>query len=564
MELSRILHHVHAPPQPLRPNINTLAIEILAIIFGFCVDSPVWERRREQAPMILTRVCSLWRRVALSTPSLWAELNFFITESPSIHLAERIQDVWLSRLGTAGPLHLHIKIAQVGPDEHDRERLGRFLNDFLCRYHPYIPRLRSLTLDRVFLRHAQDQVSFTSLPVSQFPNLHQIKSIRITDAPVFDWVFSLLPFALDVESLTWIDRGVEDVIRTIPLTHLQTLEFECTYAGYPLSLADLQKLLPEAPQLLELALTFENDPSLSPPTSYLSHNHIRVLKVGIGNNDMGESVAPNTFNYITLPALTELDINASSLLSDWEATPIVNFLKRSRCNLTFLYLDPPPRMEDIKECLEIPSLEKHLSDLHIANTNWCEQEDWGSEDADDPKVPVIGPVLEYLSTMRYIGNSTRLPLLSLDDISVWIDPFENLEALIAFVDQRLPAVAADNVPPNRNGVSYITRMTVVAVVEENDYPTWSQDTGFRDKYIEWQRKEFGPFVDVLVCRPVEGRWKFEMREAPELPSPSAGSFSMPEDDDDDDDGGRDDDYDSETSGGRYANTDVSGEDAEVE
>ncbi|KAG7085613.1 hypothetical protein E1B28_003163 [Marasmius oreades] len=548
MKLSRILHPIHISPQSAPASINDVATEILTIIFGLCVEGGSWEMRRKEAPMLLTRVCSRWRRIVINTPSLWAKLSFFITKPPPSNLVQRISDVWLSRLGTTGPLELSLNVIRTIASTQDRLRISHFLNDFLCLYHPLIPRLQSLALSDVFLPHSDGQILFTSLPMLQPLNLrHLTLQSGRPPGPMLEWTHSLLPSLQNLNTVIWNENRVQSFLRTAPLIHLTSLEFESTFLGFPLWRDDLQKLFQEAPQLTTLSLTFANNPppAITPGTSAIVHNRLQVLRVGISLNENGTSVVPNTFDHITLPALLEFQINASPLLSDWEATSIVNFLKRSRCNLAKLTLDPPPRIEDITECLEIESIETHLSELHISNANWAEQEHWFTEDSDDPKVPVMLPLLQYLSTSRRVGDITRLPLPSLVDMSVWIDPFADMDGLVEVVEQRLQVVdeISGAVLPPENGVSCLKQLTIVAVIEQEDYRSWVMETEFRDKYIQWQGfdEELQMFVDDFVSRKVPNGWKLGMKETVGLPS----DVSVPDEDADVENEELDQEYDND-------------------
>ncbi|KAF9267156.1 hypothetical protein L218DRAFT_996041 [Marasmius fiardii PR-910] len=537
MNLSLILHPVHISPQSAPPNINDMAVEIMTIIFSFCVDGGSWEMRRKASPLLLTRVCSSWRRIVVNTPSLWAKLSFFIIKPPPPNLAQHISDVWLSRLGTTGPLELSVKVTRTISNNSDRSRIGQFLNDFLCRYHPFVPRLQSLALSDVFLAESEGGPLFTSLPLLQPTNLRHLH-LKCGRPPgsMIDWVFGLLPNLQILSSVIWNETRVQSFLRAAHLSHLTSLEFESTISGFPLWRDDLQKIFQEAPQLITLSLTFANNTSPSsmhpPPTSPIVHNLLRVFRVGVSMTEDGTFVIPSTFDHITLPALQEFQINASPLLSDWEATSMVNFLKRSRCSLTKFILDPPPRIEDMKECLEIESIETNLCELHISNSNWAEQENWFTQDADDPKLPVMPPLLKYISTSRRVGDVERLPLPSLLDMSVWIDPFADLDGLAKLVEQRLPMVDSEGggiLPPD--GVSGLKQLTIVAVIEQKDYRNWVTETEFRNKYIQWQAldEKLKLFVDDFVCKEVEDGWKLGMKETLGLPK-DPDDVSVPDED----------------------------------
>ncbi|EGN94142.1 hypothetical protein SERLA73DRAFT_78064 [Serpula lacrymans var. lacrymans S7.3] len=86
--------------------------EVITNIFKYCLPSEGSRPSTSDAPLLLSRICSHWRQVVLSTPHLWSALN--------LHLPARIRDwdatlvshvaalsFWLDHLGSH-PLKLSI------------------------------------------------------------------------------------------------------------------------------------------------------------------------------------------------------------------------------------------------------------------------------------------------------------------------------------------------------------------------------------------------------------------------------------------------------------------------
>ncbi|KAF9459868.1 hypothetical protein BDZ94DRAFT_1267291 [Collybia nuda] len=89
--------------------IRHLPPEILGTIFYFCVENE-WGNvvpLSSVAPLLLCRVCSLWRKVALGTPRLWARLE--IEVKPDI-LPDEYRNMlsFLLKNGAALPRELQI------------------------------------------------------------------------------------------------------------------------------------------------------------------------------------------------------------------------------------------------------------------------------------------------------------------------------------------------------------------------------------------------------------------------------------------------------------------------
>ncbi|KAJ7050822.1 hypothetical protein C8F01DRAFT_1177635 [Mycena amicta] len=90
--------------------IHTLPAELLSHIFVLCLPrtqnaTGLRHVSRHRAPLLLTRVCGLWRAVALGTPELWSEL--FIQPSPHVEMLE----FWLGH-GAEHPLSLYLHYRQ--------------------------------------------------------------------------------------------------------------------------------------------------------------------------------------------------------------------------------------------------------------------------------------------------------------------------------------------------------------------------------------------------------------------------------------------------------------------
>ena len=90
--------------------INQLPCEILAQIFSNCVPDktnvPIFSRNN--APLLLCRVCSSWRELALATPKMWTVVGIIIRDpdaDPSTY--SQVINTWLKRSGTL-PLTLYL------------------------------------------------------------------------------------------------------------------------------------------------------------------------------------------------------------------------------------------------------------------------------------------------------------------------------------------------------------------------------------------------------------------------------------------------------------------------
>ncbi|KAJ7879186.1 hypothetical protein B0H14DRAFT_2160977, partial [Mycena olivaceomarginata] len=51
--------------------LRRMPVEIISLIFKFAAPFPSDFMNVEEGPWVLSAVCSLWRTIALSQPSLW-------------------------------------------------------------------------------------------------------------------------------------------------------------------------------------------------------------------------------------------------------------------------------------------------------------------------------------------------------------------------------------------------------------------------------------------------------------------------------------------------------------
>ncbi|KAJ7623625.1 hypothetical protein FB45DRAFT_111411 [Roridomyces roridus] len=82
----RKLAEYHAQHAPVASPLRRVPPEILSEIFSWslpAIDEVKWDASAlKQSPWVLTRVSSLWRRTAISIPSLWSSINWSDYASP--------------------------------------------------------------------------------------------------------------------------------------------------------------------------------------------------------------------------------------------------------------------------------------------------------------------------------------------------------------------------------------------------------------------------------------------------------------------------------------------------
>ncbi|KDQ62007.1 hypothetical protein JAAARDRAFT_123034, partial [Jaapia argillacea MUCL 33604] len=87
--------------------IRRLPPEIISKIFAHTLGPGLVDPLKHPLPVLLTHVCSYWRHIALSTPTLWSSLSVEPRYDHNSAQTKQILDEFLARSGTA-PLSIFI------------------------------------------------------------------------------------------------------------------------------------------------------------------------------------------------------------------------------------------------------------------------------------------------------------------------------------------------------------------------------------------------------------------------------------------------------------------------
>lgn len=203
--------------------MRRLPPEIFQEIFVQCLSTSrnsVMHSR--EAPMLLTEVCSDWRRIALSTPALWSSLHFVFPHPASAsdgskHARFDAVRAWLARSGTLSKLSISVYSEFLDDSQPTLTKsLGSFIHrckrlkitaplEHIARLGvPSLPELEDVTI------HGRDWISSSDtlarLDTFSFlkdaPSLRKVKLTKIVDI----WPILRLPFgkleALHLEAST--------------------------------------------------------------------------------------------------------------------------------------------------------------------------------------------------------------------------------------------------------------------------------------------------------------------------------------------------------------------------
>ncbi|KAJ7073596.1 hypothetical protein C8F01DRAFT_1097818 [Mycena amicta] len=353
------------PPRPAAFILN-LPFDLTSDIFERVSAHPSYPTIRDIypkdfVPLRLAAVCTEWRSVALSTPTLWATL---ILDCTTIHQADAVSvvDTWLSRAGEA-PLTLYIRLALEYP------------NYVVSRLALYAQRWKRVHLEAYGWSLLMDSIPrelemleylglYGSAAVSMGKTLGEMNAPRLREVSVDSYSF-FLHRGLPVHQLTTLELGsltVDDSVKVLKQTpNLQTLRLYLTIDDEssqsidpnPLSLHHLTTL-----QLLE--------PTWQPPIALMSHLTLpsltHTLLDGRGMTDANHSII-QSFVERSAFSLQELTVQNTTVGAISEAAMIFPSLPAL---VLFPPAVPPPpqRIRDIFT-LEVPPLFCELRSLTI-------------------------------------------------------------------------------------------------------------------------------------------------------------------------------------------------------
>ncbi|KII85909.1 hypothetical protein PLICRDRAFT_301013 [Plicaturopsis crispa FD-325 SS-3] len=288
--------------------VGLLPTELLAEIFLFSVRTPTLALLDPaEPPMVLGSVCSQWRQIALSIPSLWSSLHIVIYET----MDPSILDACLARSGT------HLLTLEVFSSGFldDGTRLMQSLAAHCKRW------------QSVHFNVRLDDFRALSDIRGSLPALH---TLRITheDNTEDDWSSSMsVPDIFEHAPhlrVFQIDASVHGNLTRLPwtqLTHFTASKCDINYIRF---------IVENMPSLRVCTLDnagYEEESLGSGFEPVARHTNLRALTIVSGDKHFVWSV----FEYCTLPALTEL-VTSGNHFGRLPAS-FNEFLRRSGCRI---------------------------------------------------------------------------------------------------------------------------------------------------------------------------------------------------------------------------------------
>ncbi|KAJ8088238.1 hypothetical protein PM082_022310 [Marasmius tenuissimus] len=398
--------YVEAGRSLLAP-IRKLPEELLQHIFQVCCEDgiDIVVRKKFNAtpqPVVLSRVCTLWRGLTTFLPNLWSTLKYEIHRNESVEEGDRcrrITDLFLQRAQHA-PLALSFNVPHLVDNiAHMDPTL-----DELCRRAAQWASV-SLAIPSVFLQ----QPIFYSLR-GKLQNLRTIQFLEYPHRDLGEFL-SILDFlgpcpALRVADLDFcIDRPT-DCLPTIPWSQLTSLVLVSCSGTPPLSY-----IIPLCQNLMNLTVEVHGywsetgrDIRIMTKVRSLTVNAVRRQSPVFGE----------FFQRFTFPNLQFLGmsnvVNSYGSVEEEELSAVIEFLRRSSCPLHSLSIDNCPF--DVEQVVRLLQHLPRLSSLHLRETPGYCQDDFictphlfkrlGFEQSRPPLLP-------HLTNLKLTVNANTLP-----------------------------------------------------------------------------------------------------------------------------------------------------------
>ncbi|KAF8174588.1 hypothetical protein BJ912DRAFT_989911 [Pholiota molesta] len=328
--------------------LRRLPPEILQIIFVWCLSqNRNAVMHASEAPVLLGRICSEWRRISLATPELWASLHIvppnvnFSNPTSSTARFQRKRDLismWLDRSG-ACPLSISL-VEEIK----------------LCG-----TLLEVLALDfQVPLKMFKPFVGLTVKDVPYLESMSLMDNRTPLDADAVDrWPESLV-FAegaatrLKNFTLTFFSGGIR--LPTIPWEQLTVLYLESNIAFFFRDAREMLTTLGACTSLTSCTLKFPLShtaslPAYQPLDSPITLPHLQVLCVDGDQHLHNTFHMCNTLVNICAPRLRRLEILGRSGRPEGNIAPeplcaIKTLLQRSKCPLEKLNVESMTMVPD--------------------------------------------------------------------------------------------------------------------------------------------------------------------------------------------------------------------------
>ena len=310
------------------PIVRQLPPDVMSTIFEFCLTyfadhqfSSILSFAKEDLsiPLPLGAICSYWREIAWSTPTLWSSLVVRVSSKHDPQMINSITQEWLAR---SGQLPLSICILSTSTRDDQIQALTNIINQYASRWS---------NLDLYIYRYHLKYFHATgSAPILKSVRLHGVLGLFKLDFPLtcprLERV-NLTNLNVNGNNISWdslthltlLYSSIQghDVIQWSNLTHLSII---CS-----MTISEIFRILRKTPRLVFCRI------SRFGPEVYEEHIGAPVLTLAsLRSLRLITSHAEDVLNYLIAPHLEELSLPKYYYqLMDISMEVIASFLKRS-------------------------------------------------------------------------------------------------------------------------------------------------------------------------------------------------------------------------------------------
>ncbi|KAL0945270.1 hypothetical protein HGRIS_000781 [Hohenbuehelia grisea] len=353
------LLHSGSPLQPHKagtpsPSIHKLPAELIADIFAICHATEAGNRRHSTtgcARVTLSHVCSRWRAVSLSMPTLWSTITIRAPRDSNIARLE----AHLERSAMC-PLTLHFISDHSSFSFSTYEYNVEIMKSNVAKTIIHAHRWKSVQLD---LPNEYANPILDLLQSTSYPSI-EILDLRIEYWPqrASDAVFKLLSTSSVIRRISWSGpAAIPPRPCWAALTHLDV--------GNNLSLRQLYTLLSQCRHVVELRICATRESGEGPldDGAMITLEKLEILSV------LTLEPLEDLLDRLCLPRLKQLELQYLQYpgLNPAAGRPsraIDTFLARSKCSLEeFLIRDMGMPFEALNQLLRMPNLNtvRHLT-----------------------------------------------------------------------------------------------------------------------------------------------------------------------------------------------------------
>ncbi|KAF7376684.1 hypothetical protein MSAN_00085400 [Mycena sanguinolenta] len=294
--------------QALLSPIRRLPLDILQEIFVACLPTHRnCVMSASEAPVLLGRICSSWRALALSSPRLWSSVH--IVEPDRAHWPAELQaqrvEITKAWLGRSGQCPLAISLfGDARPDpastEHRSASVLETLIPFASRWHNISLTSTSSGLNSLSCITENDVPMLTTLEISEI--------YRSAESPGTRWESFGLLHAPNISSFTFISGNSHPLTLPLQWDRLLSLSLDSSSA-FAVTSEMAVEIFSRCPRLQTCRLKVNDEVQSAVEESQgtiLGFPHLQSLKiisVGIPINTVG-----GLFSRVSLPELQHLTL----------------------------------------------------------------------------------------------------------------------------------------------------------------------------------------------------------------------------------------------------------------